>query len=60
MAGFRVVAFVKLPPPAACYVASWQLLRPDPHWLADDEFAGHTSALLARLVVVETVRLARV
>jgi hypothetical protein len=26
----------------ACYVASWQLPRPDLHRLADDGFSGHT------------------
>jgi len=29
----------------ACYVASWQLPRPDFHRLADDSFAGHTNAM---------------
>ena len=31
----------------ACYVASWQLPRPDSHRLADDSFAGHTSGCYA-------------
>jgi hypothetical protein len=26
----------------ACYVASWQLPRPDLHRSADDDFSGHT------------------
>ena len=30
----------------ACYVASWQLPRPDSHRLADDSFAGRTMRLL--------------
>ena len=29
--------------PVACYVASCQLPRPDLHWLADDDFSGHTT-----------------
>jgi len=29
--------------PGACYVASWQLPRPDLHRLADDDFSGHTT-----------------
>jgi hypothetical protein len=30
----------------ACYVASWQLPRPDFHRLADDSLSGHTNELL--------------
>jgi hypothetical protein len=30
----------------ACYVASWQLPRPDLHRSADDDFSGHTMRLL--------------
>ena len=29
----------------ACYVASWQLPRPDSHWQANDDFSGHTTRL---------------
>jgi hypothetical protein len=29
----------------ACYVASWQLPRPDLHRSADDDFSGHTMRL---------------
>ena len=35
----------------ACYVASWQLPRPDLHRLADDDFSGHTRPWLDRLAV---------
>ena len=31
----------------ACYVASWQLPRPDLHRLADDDFSGHTIDMFA-------------
>jgi hypothetical protein len=30
----------------ACYVASWQLPRPDLHRSADDDLSGHTMPLL--------------
>jgi hypothetical protein len=30
----------------ACYVASWQLPRPDLHRLANDDLSGHTMHLL--------------
>jgi len=33
----------------ACYVASWQLPRPDLHRLVDDDFAGHTNELLGMI-----------
>jgi hypothetical protein len=33
----------------ACYVASWQLPRPDLHRSANDDFSGHTMRLLGRL-----------
>jgi len=35
----------------ACYVVSWQLLRPDFHRLAVDSLSGHTSEWLARLLL---------
>jgi hypothetical protein len=32
----------------ACYVASWQLPRPDLHRSANDDFSGHTMPSLGR------------
>ena len=32
----------------ACYVASWQLPRPDFHRSADDDFSGHTKPWLGQ------------
>jgi len=35
----------------ACYVASWQLPRPDSHRLADDDLSGHTISWLGLLKI---------
>ena len=40
----------------ACYVALWQLLRPDSHRLADDSLAAHTNRFLAH--AIETMGIA--
>ena len=37
----------------ACYVASWQLPRPDLHRLADDDLSGHTSMMLGLALAKE-------